>query len=76
MIEGFIDGIRSVIAMVRERQLVVAWVKYAHERFTLLRDLNTLKNLGLMSQIGQCYKARSRVVEAFLPPVAATTRTI
>jgi Fic family protein len=32
-IEGFIDGIREAIAMVREQQIQVSWVNYVHERF-------------------------------------------
>jgi Fic family protein len=32
-IEGFIDGIREAIAMVRQQQLHVAWVNYVNERF-------------------------------------------
>lgn len=32
-IEGFIDGIREAIGMVREQQIVVSWVNYVHERF-------------------------------------------
>jgi Fic family protein len=32
-IEGFIDGIREAIAMVREQQIQVAWVNYVHEQF-------------------------------------------
>jgi Fic family protein len=32
-IEGFIDGIREAISMVRDQQLQVAWVNYVHERF-------------------------------------------
>lgn len=32
-IEGFIDGIREAIAMVRHQQIVVSWVNYVHERF-------------------------------------------
>jgi Fic family protein len=32
-IEGFIDGIREVIDVVRNQQLLVAWVNYVHERF-------------------------------------------
>ncbi len=32
-IEGFIDGIREAIDMVREQQIEVAWVNYVHERF-------------------------------------------
>ena len=32
-IEGFLDGIRETIAMVRKQQLEVAWVSYVHERF-------------------------------------------
>jgi Fic family protein len=32
-IGGFIDGIREVIAMVRDHQLEVAWINYVHERF-------------------------------------------
>ena len=32
-IEGFIDGIREAIEMVRDHQLHVAWVNYVHERF-------------------------------------------
>jgi Fic family protein len=35
-IEGFIDGIREVIDMVREQQLEVAWINYVHERFAAL----------------------------------------
>lgn len=32
-IEGFVDGIREAIDMVRAQQLEVAWVNYVHERF-------------------------------------------
>jgi Fic family protein len=32
-IEGFIDGIREVIAMVRFQQIQVAWVNHVHEQF-------------------------------------------
>lgn len=35
-IEGFIDGIREAIGMVREQQLQVAWVNYVHERFAAM----------------------------------------
>jgi hypothetical protein len=35
-IEGFIDGIREAIGMVRDQQIQVAWVNYVHERFTSL----------------------------------------
>lgn len=39
-IEGFIDGIREVIGMVRFQQIQVAWVNYVHERFTSLPNTN------------------------------------
>jgi Fic family protein len=32
-IEGFVDGIREVIDMVREQQLRIAWINFVHERF-------------------------------------------
>jgi cell filamentation protein, protein adenylyltransferase len=32
-IEGFIDGIRETITMVRDQQIHVAWVNYVHEQF-------------------------------------------
>jgi Fic family protein len=32
-IEGFVDGIREVIALVRAQQIRVAWVSYVHEQF-------------------------------------------
>lgn len=32
-IEGFIDGIRETIDMVRDSQIAVAWINYVHERF-------------------------------------------
>lgn len=32
-IEGFIDGIREAIGMVRWQQIVVTWINYVHERF-------------------------------------------
>ena len=32
-IEGFIDGIREVIGMVREQQIQVAWVNHIYEQF-------------------------------------------
>jgi len=32
-IEGFVDGIREVIGMIRDQQLFIAWVSYVHERF-------------------------------------------
>ncbi len=118
-IEGFIDGIREAIAMVRYQQIQVAWVNYVHERFTLLpntnasarqrslvlampmgtavprddlegltpkiaklyagagprvlsRDLNRLGKLGLIYGWKGTYRARSEVVQAFLPPMATT----
>ena len=33
-IEGFIDGIREVIGMVREQQVNIAWNNYIHETFS------------------------------------------
>jgi hypothetical protein len=39
-IEGFIDGIREAIEMVRYQQIQVAWVNYVHERFTILPNTN------------------------------------
>lgn len=33
-IEGFIDGIREVIGMVREQQVNIAWNNYIHEKFS------------------------------------------
>ncbi|MGH3272960.1 MAG: Fic family protein, partial [Streptosporangiaceae bacterium] len=116
-IEGFIDGIREAIGMVRVQQLEVAWINYIHERFAALpntkasdrqrslvlampmgsavpradlegltpkiarlyaqagprvlsRDLNQLTGLGLIRRSGRGYRARSEVVEAFLPPMA------
>jgi Fic family protein len=118
-IEGFIDGIREAIAMVREQQIHVAWVNYVHERFASLpntkasererslvlamptdkivprgdlegltpkiaklyagagprvlsRDLNRLEKLELIGRSGRGYRARADVVQAFLPPMAAT----
>lgn len=117
-IEGFIDGIRETIDMVRVQQLEVAWVNYVHELFAALpntkasdrqrslvlampmgvlvprsdlegltpkiakmyagagprvlsRDLNQLSSLSLIRRSGRGYRARSEVVEAFLPPMAA-----
>lgn len=35
-IEGFIDGIREVIQMVREQQIQVAWVNHVYEQFAPL----------------------------------------
>ncbi|HEX3946578.1 MAG TPA: Fic family protein [Acidimicrobiales bacterium] len=32
-IEGFVDGLREAIDMVREQQIHVAWINYVHERF-------------------------------------------
>lgn len=32
-IQGFVDGIRQAIDMVRRQQLHVAWINYVHERF-------------------------------------------
>jgi Fic family protein len=32
-IEGFVDGIREAIGMVRTQQIEVAWINYVHERF-------------------------------------------
>lgn len=38
----------------------------------LSRDLNELeKNLGLISRVGRGYRARSEVILALMPPVAA-----
>jgi Fic family protein len=118
-IEGFIDGIREVIDMVRAQQFEVAWINYVHERFAALpntkasdrqrslvlampmgsavprsdlegltpkiaklyagagprvlsRDLNQLNKLGLIRRTSRGYRARSEVVEAFLPPMAST----
>jgi Fic family protein len=118
-IEGFIDGIREAIGMVRQQQIQVAWVNYVHERFTLLpntnasarqralvlampmgrsvrrddlegltpkiaklyasagprvlsRDLNRLESLGLIYSWQSGYRANAEIVQAFLPPMAAT----
>lgn len=117
-VEGFIDGIRDTIAMVREQQIQVAWVNYVYEVFgelpntkasdrqrslvlampmgapvpradlegltpkiarlyaeagprTFSRDLNQLESLGLIQRAGRGYRARTDVILAFLPPVAA-----
>jgi Fic family protein len=32
-VEGFIDGIRETIEMVRDQQIAVSWVNYVHEQF-------------------------------------------
>jgi Fic family protein len=116
-IEGFIDGIREAIDMVRVQQLEVAWINYVHELFAALpntkasdrqrslvlamstglavprsdlegltpkiakmyasagprvlsRDLNQLTGMGLIRRSGRGYRAKSEVVEAFLPPMA------
>jgi Fic family protein len=118
-IEGFIDGIREAIGMVRSQQIEVAWINYVHERFSSLpntpashrerslvlsmpmdkpvprdelagltrklakmyaetgprvlsRDLNKLEKLGLIGQTSRGYVARAGLVQAFLPPMAAT----
>jgi hypothetical protein len=39
-IEGFIDGIRETITMVRDQQIHVAWVNYVHEQFGSLPNTN------------------------------------
>jgi hypothetical protein len=38
----------------------------------LSRDLNKLERLGLIGRMGDGYVARADVVQAFLPPMAAT----
>ncbi|HUZ38911.1 MAG TPA: hypothetical protein VMV17_21515, partial [Streptosporangiaceae bacterium] len=38
---------------------------------TLSRDLNRLEKLGLIRQSGDSYATRARIVQAFLPPMAA-----
>jgi Fic family protein len=37
-IEGFVDGIREAIDMVRTQQIQVAWINYVHERFASQPD--------------------------------------
>jgi Fic family protein len=118
-IEGFIDGIREAISMVRRQQIEVAWINYVHERFAsqpdtpasrrarslvlampkdgpvprddlegltpkiaklyagagprvLSRDLNKIEKLGLIAQTEHGYAACSHLMQAFLPPMAAT----
>ena len=118
-IEGFIDGIREAISMVRRQQIEVAWINYVHERFAsqpdtpashrarslvlampvdapvprddldgltpkiaklyagtgprvLSRDLNKIEKLGLIAQTEHGYAARLHLMQAFLPPMAAT----
>ena len=117
-IEGFIDGIREAIGMVRWQQIEVTWINYVHDRFasqpntdathrarslvlampmdkpvpredlegltpkvaklyagrapsSLSRDLNKLEKLGLIGLEVDGYIARSDLMLAFLPPMAA-----
>jgi Fic family protein len=117
-IEGFIDGIREAIGMVRWQQIEVTWINYVHEQFAsqphtdathrarslvlampmdkpvrredlegltpkvaklyagtgprvLSRDLNKLEKLGLIGLTEHGYIARSDLMLAFLPPMAA-----
>lgn len=55
-IEGFIDGIREAIEMVRHQQIQVAWVNYVYERFTSLPNTNASarqRSLVLAMPMGQ-----------------------
>lgn len=42
-LDGFLDGLRGQIAMIREQQMVVAWENYVHERFREMRTSPTQK---------------------------------
>lgn len=116
-IQGFVDGLREQIALVRAEQLDVTWINHVHETMgqfpstatrdrqrslvlamaetTLYtrreleeltpklaslyavagdrmigRDLNKLKSVGLVQNVGRRWMSNSRIVEAFLPPMA------
>lgn len=113
-VQGFVDGLRSQIAVIRKQQLRVAWTNFVHEKFpdvrsaramrqrwlildlsqleepvekdqiarvsprvagaysgrtvrTLSRDLDDLKRMGLLEQAGKKYRARTELIQAFLP---------
>ena len=112
-VEGFVDGLREQLALVRESQYQSTWVNYVHDLFrdrdtpasrrqkhlildlpitpvtplmmirasprvaadyagkgekALSRDINVLKNLGLLRREGRAYLANRDVILAFLPP--------
>jgi Fic family protein len=113
-VQGFVDGLRTQIALVRKQQLQVAWANLVHEMFrdgssasavrkrrlildlsqmeepvekdeitritpriaeayagrtvrTLSRDLEDLKRMGLLERVGKKYRAKTELIQAFLP---------
>ncbi len=113
-VEGFVDGLREQLKLIREEQWELAWENYVHERFrdknsiasvrqrhllldlskrakattvsevpnistrlaaaysgkhrkTIVRDLNTLIEMGLVMHVEAGYRARKERILAFLP---------
>jgi Fic family protein len=42
-LEGFLDGLRGQIELIREQQMTVAWENYVHERFREIKSSPTQK---------------------------------
>ena len=113
-LQGFLDGIRSQLAQIREQHFLVAWENYVHKIFRerrtsptqkrqrdlvlelskhdwvkiadvedlsvrlakdygnagdrmLQRDLNAISQLGLIERKQGRVKARTEIIQAFLP---------
>jgi Fic family protein len=70
-IEGFIDGIREAIGMVRYQQIQVAWVNYVHERFTSLPNTNaSARQRSLVLAMPMSESVRRDDLEGLTPKIA------
>jgi Fic family protein len=70
-IEGFIDGIREAIGMVRVQQIQVAWVNYVHERFTSLPNTGaSARQRALVLAMPMGESVRRDDLEGLTPKIA------
>ena len=70
-IQGFVDGIRQVIEMVRGHQFDVAWINYVHERFARLPNSVASDRQRSLVLAMPLWQAVSRVdLEGLTPKIA------
>jgi Fic family protein len=70
-IEGFIDGIRETIELVRVQQIDVAWVNYVHERFAMQPNTKASSRQRSLVLAMPMYKAVPRNdLEGLTPKIA------
>jgi Fic family protein len=70
-IEGFIDGIREAIDMVRYQQIQVAWINYVHERIATLPNTNaSARQRALVLAMPTDLAVPREVLEGLTPKIA------